>query len=134
MNDSKRQTRFMIGIALLVVAGILMYISLSQPKVYNSDDSTEVSREIIVSSTSATDLSANSVSTSTDDVSVSFPVNLNTATYEELKAVNGIGEQRAYQIIAYRESVGNFKSVEEIKNIKGIGDATYQKIAPYLTV
>ena len=65
---------------------------------------------------------------------VSYPINLNTATQEQLETVSGIGENRAYQIIAYREQLGAYTSVEQIKDIRGIGDSTYAKIAPYLTV
>ena len=63
-----------------------------------------------------------------------FPINLNTATADELTRISGIGEKRAASIIAYRESIGGYTSVDQIKNIRGIGDATYAKIAPYLTV
>ena len=59
---------------------------------------------------------------------------LNTATFEELTAIHGIGDQRAAAILAYREQIGKYTSVEQIKDIRGIGDGLYVKIAPYLTV
>ena len=65
---------------------------------------------------------------------ISYPVNLNTATFEELTAIQGIGDQRAAAILAYREQIGKYTSVEQIKDIRGIGDGLYAKIAPYLTV
>ena len=49
-------------------------------------------------------------------------------------SVDGIGEARAAAIISYREQIGGYTSVEEIKNISGIGEATFNAIAPYLTV
>jgi len=61
-------------------------------------------------------------------------INLNTCTVDDLLAIDGIGESRAKAIVAYREQIGAYKSVEEIKNISGIGDATYEALAPYLTV
>ncbi|NLY18368.1 MAG: ComEA family DNA-binding protein [Clostridiaceae bacterium] len=61
-------------------------------------------------------------------------ININTADVEELKKLNGIGEVKAKAIIAYRESNGFFKSTEEIKNVKGIGEATYLKIKDFITV
>ena len=64
----------------------------------------------------------------------SFPVNLNTCTAQELTAIDGIGDTRASAIIQYREYLGGYTSVEQIKEIKGIGDALYEKISPYLTV
>lgn len=68
------------------------------------------------------------------DVAVSYPLNINTCTMEELMTIDGIGESKADAIIQYREYLGGYTSVEQIKNIKGFGDATYEKLSPYLTV
>ena len=48
--------------------------------------------------------------------------------------IDGIGEVKANNIIEYRDYLGGYTSVEQIKNIKGIGDGVYEKISPYLTV
>lgn len=61
-------------------------------------------------------------------------ININTATVEELTKITGVGESKANLIINYRETCGEFKSIEEIKNIKGFGDALFTKIKPYITV
>ena len=66
--------------------------------------------------------------------SVSFPLDLNTCTAAQLMQIDGIGEVRASAIIAYRNELGGYTSVEQLKNIKGIGEATFAKIAPYVTV
>jgi len=55
-------------------------------------------------------------------------VNLNTATKEELVAVSGIGPARAQAILDYRAQHGAFKSVEELKDVKGIGARRYEKL------
>lgn len=55
-------------------------------------------------------------------------INLNTATSQELQTIPGIGEKRAQDIIDYREEKGGFTSVDELKNISGIGDKTYEKL------
>lgn len=60
-------------------------------------------------------------------------VNINTATKEELQTINGIGESKANNIIKYREQNGNFKSIEDIKNVEGIGDTLYASIKVYIT-
>lgn len=61
-------------------------------------------------------------------------INLNTASKEELMTLSGIGESKATAIIAYREEHGGFSSVEELKNISGIKDGVYSKVADYLCV
>ena len=55
-------------------------------------------------------------------------VNINTASKEELDTLPGIGESTANKIISYREEKGNFKSIEEIKEVSGIGDSKYEQI------
>ena len=61
-------------------------------------------------------------------------VNINTATLNELMSISGIGESKAKSIIEYRNTNGNFKSIEDIKNVSGIGDALFAKIKDYITV
>ena len=61
-------------------------------------------------------------------------VNINTATKEELLTVTGIGESKANAIIKYREDNGEFKQIEDIKNVTGIGDSLFEKIKEYITV
>ena len=61
-------------------------------------------------------------------------ISINTATEEELSTLPGIGEAKAKFIISYRENCGKFKKKEELKNIKGIGDKIYEKLASYITV
>ena len=55
-------------------------------------------------------------------------VNINTAGADELKALPGIGPAKAEAIVEYRKQHGNFKSVEELKNVKGIGDGIYNRL------
>ena len=48
--------------------------------------------------------------------------------------LNGIGEVKAQAIITYREANGGFKTIEELKNVDGIGDSTFEKIKAQLTI
>ena len=61
-------------------------------------------------------------------------VNINTATQEELDTLPGIGPSIASKIIDYREQNGKFNSIEEIKEVSGIGDAKYEKIKDSITI
>jgi competence protein ComEA len=61
-------------------------------------------------------------------------VNLNTATKEELVALPGIGPAKAQAILDYRSSHGAFKSVEELKDVKGIGAKRFEKLKGDLAV
>ncbi|WP_411168920.1 helix-hairpin-helix domain-containing protein [Clostridium sp. MB05] len=60
-------------------------------------------------------------------------ININTANLDELKKINGVGEVKAKNIIEYREKNGGFKSIEEIKNIEGIGEKTFEKLKDKIT-
>jgi competence protein ComEA len=62
------------------------------------------------------------------------PVNLNTATAEQLQKLSGIGPKLAEEIIKYREANGPFKSVEDLIAVKGIGSAKFSRIRERVTV
>ena len=61
-------------------------------------------------------------------------LNINKATKEELQTLQGIGESTAEKIITYRKENGNFKQIEDIKNVPGIGDAKYENIKDKISV
>ena len=55
-------------------------------------------------------------------------ININTANSAELDSLSGIGPSKAEAIIKYREENGNFKTIEEIKNVTGIGEGLFKKL------
>lgn len=61
-------------------------------------------------------------------------ISINTATKEQLMKLPGIGESKALKIIEFREENGNFKEIEELKNVSGIGESIYTKIKDYIKV
>ena len=74
-----------------------------------------------------------SASTATSQAKAGL-VNLNTATEADFQTISGIGQKRAQDIIAYREANGKFKSVDDLKNVTGIGAKTLEKLKEYVTV
>lgn len=61
-------------------------------------------------------------------------VNINSATQTQLEELPGIGSSTALKIIEYRNKNGKFKSIEDLKNISGIGDAKFNKIKDYISI
>lgn len=83
------------------------------------------SKDNVVSSNNSSDTNTNK----TND-----KVSINTATKEQLMNLNGIGESKANDIIAYRNQNGLFKSIEDIKKVSGIGDKLFDKIKDHITI
>jgi competence protein ComEA len=65
---------------------------------------------------------------------VTTPVNINTATAGQLEALPGVGAKTARLIVEHRQKNGGFKKVEELMNIKGIGEKSFLKLKPMITV
>lgn len=61
-------------------------------------------------------------------------VNINTGGVEELKALPGVGDLLAQKIIDYREENGKFKTVDDLKNVSGIGDKKFESMKEYVSV
>ena len=61
-------------------------------------------------------------------------VNLNTASAADLEALPGVGKSTAQRIVEYRQKSGGFKKIEELMNVKGIGEKSFLKIKNRLTV
>ncbi len=113
MTDKKWKL-LLIGIGLLFIGFMIGYLVGNSPAV-------DGKRVLSVS-----DVQESSASEET--------ISLNSATKEDLMRLPQIGEKTAERIIEYRESQGGFQSLEELKNVKGIGDKTYEQILPFLTL
>jgi competence protein ComEA len=62
------------------------------------------------------------------------PLNLNTATAVQIATLPGIGPKAAQRIIEYRQKNNGFKKIEELMNVKGIGEKSFLKLKPLITV
>ena len=119
MKSDKKQTYVMIGIVLLIIAGIMLYIALNAPRVYENEEDIISSEATLITE---------------EALKVNYPLNLNTATEQELATIEGLSEEDAYSIVEYRKKIGKFSDISEIMNIKGIGETKYNKALPYITV
>ena len=108
MKSEKGQSLVMVGVALFLLAGLCLYLGLSQPK---------ISSGVLVETPTT------AVQSGTTTRSAAATVGRSAASRTATAA-----------ILAYREQIGKYTSVEQIKDIRGIGDGLYAKIAPYLTV
>jgi competence protein ComEA len=61
-------------------------------------------------------------------------IDINTATAVQLIEIKGVGEVLAERIVAYRQQNGEFKSLAELENVKGVGTKKLEKMRPYLTI
>jgi len=62
------------------------------------------------------------------------PVNLNSASVAQLQTLPGIGASTAQRIVDYRQKNGSFKKIEELMNVKGIGEKSFLKLKPLISV
>ena len=96
--------------------------------------------QVSVASKNSSNINTGDVDSSVSEISPnssnSAPnkININTASAEELMTLDGIGEATAEKIITYRQEQGSFKSIDEIKEVSGIGDKKYEAIKDFITV
>lgn len=80
-----------------------------------------------------------SVTSSNKDLSdsedIKYPININTATVEELsEGLDGIGEAMATRIVNYRDEIGGFSDINQLLDVQGIGEKKFDNIKNYVTV
>ena len=108
----------------------LAYVLQDGKKIYVPNKNEKISQYITENSGNNDTERSNTSNSDKEDKKV----NINTANQSELDSLPGIGPSIAQKIIDYREENGNFKNIEELQNVKGIGDAKYEEIKDMVTV
>lgn len=151
-KSDKTQSYILIGVSLIILGVIFASFAFMQPKVGDKSVVTSApfsqSETVLTSNVSKKEVNTKSEvivveennnqnttkKQSEQELNVNYPLNLNTCTSEELQTIKHIGKNKADAIIAYREYLGKYSSVEQLKEISGIGDATFENIKPYVIV
>ena len=139
MNDIIYKYRFLIGgiLVLIIIAGIgaIWWDSLNRTKINRENQEVaELKQQNELLRQQLSDNSSKSVAGTETIEGETDKININTADASELDKLPNIGPARAADIIAYREANGGFSSIEELKNIKGIGDKTFEDLKDLVTV
>ena len=121
-----------LNLAAIITDGSLIHVP-SLPPTPSASVSAERNPLGSVASNIFTEAESSPGNTSTINPATE-PINLNSATVEQLKSLPGIGETRANQIIALRTSVGRFSILEQLLDIHGIGEKTLEAIRPMVVV
>lgn len=135
MDQDARQIRWLLAVAVVFCALMIGYNVLFVPQVtLTTVVETDLSSAARAAVPSAPGDASQPEGYEPEPVGQAAPVNLNTADAEELATLPGIGPATAQKIIAYRESVGAFQSTEELMQVDGIGEKTFQKLKELVTV
>ena len=125
-----------INLAYPLEDGMKIHIPTKEETEANKNNENMIDESYIISSSGGVSSKedTNSIQGSSKSTTSNAKVNINTATQEELDTLPGIGPSIASKIIDYREQNGKFNSIEEIKEVSGIGDAKYEKIKDSITI
>lgn len=130
-----------INLSKKVSNEMVIYVSTKQELSNNSTTNVELPKDTkeIIGNTKTIENNASieikkDNKTNESDNNTSKLININTAGVSELTSIPGIGEAKANSIISYRKEKGLFKSIEDIKEVSGIGTSLYEKIKEYITI
>ena len=151
MDDETLHVRYLIVIAAVLCALIIGYNAFYVPDASMSnitvavDTSTPSGEEYTPQAPVASSVPSRMASAATSakgggssshvSSAVNGKININTATVQQLSdGLDDIGDVMAKRIVAYREKNGKFQTIEQIKNVSGIGDKTFAKLKDHITI
>jgi len=109
-------------------------------KIYTKDEVKELFTETVATESDICPTETNLTCTTTNLTTIEDKeeetdlISINTGTSEQLQTLTGIGPTIATKIINYRTENGDFETIEDIKNVSGIGDSLFAKIKDYITI
>lgn len=147
----RKQEQVLSVIALLLLAGVILYHVLSSPVRYDITVEEEVTTETVVAETTVSfsvtepDTEAETPSempseasepatTAPPGIDATGKVNLNTASLQDLMTLKGIGQSKAQAILDDRNENGPFQSIQDLTRVSGIGDKTFENLRDQITV
>lgn len=143
MEEDSLHVRYLMAIAAVLLALIIGYNAFYVPDASMSTirittDASSTTDETYTPRSSTASSAAHSSAYSSGaskSKTVGDKININTATAQQLSdGLDGIGEVMAKRIVDYREKNGNFKSIEAIKNVSGMGEKTFAKLKDNITI
>lgn len=112
----------------------MVIIIYSNEQVQNFSKTKEVEQQVQQNCIQPDENSLKNDACITESTNTSSKVSINNASLEQLQTLPGIGASKAQDIINYRTENGPFNTIEDIKNVSGIGDSVFAKIKDYITL
>ena len=121
MKEEKKSPFLVLAAAMLILAALMIFKIIDAP-------GADSLRAVSISETQAV-MNRGITEVETDGI-----ININTATAEELATLDEIGEVKARAIVEFREKYGNFRSIDELTLVEGIGEVTVEANRGRITV
>ena len=121
----KRKLYYIVILTAFVAFGLWYYANYSNIKSLHNENISNNGKDSI----DKTQISSENIYSEYNE-----KININTANEAELSSIDGIGPKRAADIVEYRKTKGDFKHIEDIMNVSGIGEGTFNTIKNHITV